>query len=162
MLQIPNIKFISSTESLIQKGDADTCDDMLETIECQRKISSTNAPPSVEMTAKNLSPSHHNNNFGAVTQTLSKQLQDLDRKNMADSVVLMHYVNQNFRSKSESTESKCSDSEISMRSNECDRRYCEIKQWYSNLYHYKRSDTAINLNHRVQLKFQPLKPFVIR
>lgn len=100
-------------------------------------------------------------NFGVVTTTLNKEVAELERKNLASSVVKMHFVNQNYYSNSDSTEMKWCDSETSIESSEFDRRFFEMKQWQSNLFHYKRSNAVFDLNHRVQLEFQPLKPLTV-
>lgn len=149
MTQIQDIKLSRSTESVHQNEEEAN----LVATTSHSKISLANEP-SAEMASSN--------NFAAVTQTLSKQLEDLARKNLADSVVEMHFVNANYRSTSDSSELNWSDSETSLTANECDRRYGEIKQWHSNLFYYKRSDDVIAMNRRAQLKFVPLKPFVYR
>ncbi len=152
MFQIQNVKLNGSsiTTSLNQKG-----------VELADDTDLTNQNSLTEPLPVDNDPSHSYNNFGAVTQTLSKELEDLERKNFASSVVKIHYVNGNYHSNSDSYELKWCDSETSLKSNECDRRYYETKQWHSNLFFYKRSKAAIDLNHRVQLKFLPLKPFTM-
>lgn len=99
------------------------------------------------------------NNVGVVTKTLNKELEDLEGKNIANSVVKMHFINRNYNSNSDSTELNCCDSETSIESSEYDRRLYETRQWQSNLFHYQRSNNLTDLNRRVQLKFQPLKQF---
>lgn len=116
----------------------------------QRKMSLTN-------TSKNPIQA---TNIGVLRNTLNNELEDLERENIAGSVVNVHFINKNYHSNSDASEMKC-ESETTLESNEYDRRFYETRQWQANLFYYKRSDSAILLNHRVQLKFQQLKPFII-
>lgn len=99
--------------------------------------------------------------IGVITKSLNKELEDLERRNIASSVVKMHFTNRNYHSTSDSESKWCESDETSLESNECDRRLYETRQWQANLFYYQRSDAAIKLNHRVHLKFQQLKPFII-
>lgn len=98
-------------------------------------------------------------NLGIISQTLDTELKD--DNNPDDSVVKLHFVNPNYRSNSDASELTWYDSQTSIISNECNRRYYETKQWHSNLFFYKRSDATIDLNRRVKPKFQPLKPLIM-
>lgn len=105
-------------------------------------------------------PSQSCDNFGDLV-TPDREMNNSERTNIDSSVVTMHFVNRNYRSHSDSTGLSWCDSAASIESNEFDRRFYETKQWQSNLFYYNRPDAVIDLNHRVQLKFQPLKPLII-
>lgn len=120
----------------------------------QRKISLTDG-----LLLANTSKNHVQfDSLGEIRNTLNK---DFERRNIANNVVKLHFVNRNYHSNSDSSEIKWCESETSLESNEYDRRFYETKQWQANLFYYPRSDAAILLNHRVHLKFQQLEPFII-
>lgn len=162
MSQIQNIKLNGSTKSLNlnEETPARYAGSRNDNLRCKNLDDLLHQSSFVERNFPE-NASHSHNNFGAVTRSLSKQLEDYSNKNFADSVVKMHFVNPNYYSNSETSRLSWCDSETSLRSNECDRRYNEIKQWHSNLFFYKRPNATINLNRRGKLKFQPLKPFIM-
>lgn len=165
MSQIPNIKLNGSTKSLNLNVNhparpTSSIDGNLSSHSCKNLDDLLGKASFIEKNIpENASSSY--NNFGVVTRTFHKELEQYKNRSFADSVVKMHFVNPNYYSNSDASGLTGCDSETSLRSNECDRRYHEIKQWHSNLFFYKRSDATINLNRRVKLRFQPLKPFVM-
>lgn len=157
MIQIQDIKFNRSTSSLNHFREEDPVDSIKENeIKKPKNFQRKKKALVVENVAENNPQSH--NNFGVATQTASKDQEDLDRQNLASNAVKMHFVNRNYQSDSDATDSERCDSVMSIESNEQDRRLNETKQWHSNLFYYKRSDAVIDFNHRVQQKFQQLKP----
>lgn len=156
---VKNFNKITTSASLpsinVRSGESSYQNLIEKSKNCQRKISLTDGLL-VENISENLCQSH--NNFGV---TPSKDLNDLEWKNLARSVVKTHFVNTSYDSSSDATDLDWRNSVTSMESNEHDRRFYETKQWHSNLFFYKRTDTVINLNRRVQLKFKQLKPLNI-